>query len=484
MSTVIYLANQQVQIVTGSGNAKSLNVKNCITEEAPEGSIINGMVMNAELFEDFIKSLRVSKKIPEKDVVLVVNSTKFVGKTVELPVMNDKKTVNYLMREYQDSGRSEKSLIGYISLLKEKKFKKIYSEGIEPDFIQYYIDIFARAGVKLNGIYSGEGTLIGFTKITANPHMKTFMLLVADANTLTTVLWVNGTFNYYNSVRCFHEQGTPEYADDIARSVSQINQFMKSNQIEEHLEKIFLNGIDSEYIPMCAEAIANAGVMYPVQEFEFKSAGKVNPYQQKYIRAVAGLIEYDKTSNYITRYQSMAKNKDEEKSESSLKTILLIASVIVIMAGSFGAAWYIRDSKQAELDKLIKKNTSPTMLENLRYYEEIMARNAFLVDQHNSIVGLSENLETYPRGNSKTLKVLVDCAVGYADIYYDSFDAESGYISIVAVSEDVESINQFIKILTEQEIFNKVDYTGYAYDENTGMWNINVTCTLAESAGL
>ena len=44
MSTVIYLANQQIQVITGTPGNRKISVADCYTEDAPDGSIINGMI--------------------------------------------------------------------------------------------------------------------------------------------------------------------------------------------------------------------------------------------------------------------------------------------------------------------------------------------------------------------------------------------------------------------------------------------------------
>ena len=47
MSTVIYLANQQIQVITGTPGNRKISVADCYTEDAPDGCIINGMIMDA-----------------------------------------------------------------------------------------------------------------------------------------------------------------------------------------------------------------------------------------------------------------------------------------------------------------------------------------------------------------------------------------------------------------------------------------------------
>ena len=87
MSTIVYLSNQQVQVVTGSPGKAKIRIEQSFEAQAPEGSIINGIVMDTEAFAEFMKEFFRMNKLPTKDVTLVVNSSKFVGKTIEMPAM-------------------------------------------------------------------------------------------------------------------------------------------------------------------------------------------------------------------------------------------------------------------------------------------------------------------------------------------------------------------------------------------------------------
>ena len=44
MSTIVYLSNQQVQVVTGSPGKAKIRIEQSFEAQAPEGSIINGIV--------------------------------------------------------------------------------------------------------------------------------------------------------------------------------------------------------------------------------------------------------------------------------------------------------------------------------------------------------------------------------------------------------------------------------------------------------
>jgi hypothetical protein len=110
-------------------------------------------------------------------------------------------------------------------------------------------------------------------------------------------------------------------------------------------------------------------------------------------------------------------------------------------------------------------------------------RNSFLTRQYNAIKDIDDNIYSYPVCDNDIIKVIDNCSGNYATVRFESFDANSGLVSVSAQSDTVDNINKFIKSLNEQEIFKKIDYTGYSYDSNTELWDIHVTCTLVEAAG-
>ena len=135
MSTVIYLSNQQIQIVEGK-RGKTANVTRCFDYATPQGSIINGIIMDPEGFGSFIKGIWNENKLSVKDVILVINSTKFVGQNMEIPKMSDDKTLDHIRRGFSNIDRSEEKIYGFIRLeSSQKKMQRLYAESVSPDFI-------------------------------------------------------------------------------------------------------------------------------------------------------------------------------------------------------------------------------------------------------------------------------------------------------------------------------------------------------------
>ena len=487
MSVIVYLGNKQVQIIEGARKGKSVSIRKHLSLDAPEGSIINGIIMDAESFEAFIEDTWKAFKLPKKDVKLVIASTKFIGKKISLPKLNQKKTLDFIAREYADAGREEDLIYSYIPISKgENNMLNVYAEGIAPELIRDYIAIFDQAGIKISAIYSDEGNLISFCANTAAKDRNTFVLIIADAMTFTTILWVEGVFYYYNSTRCFHDPGTEEYAEDIARILNQLNQFMKANQVEAELESIEIAGVNPEDKVLYNRAIGELGLGAQVNIFNFTTGGGavVDPEIQSYLHAVGGLYVNEKSQDLLPQASAVKKDDAEIAQRNEIikmvmpSVIALIVVLIIIVVLAF-----VKRGKTTKLELLDAFNNDPMVMMDVAKYDNYSTRNGFLTAQYRAISDVEEDIETYPCGNSTVLDVFKKCAINLAQVECGSFDANAGTVSIIAKSDNVENINQFIKKLTECDEFCGVNYTGYHYSDDEGLWDINVTCTLSEAAG-
>ena len=86
MSVSIYLNNQQVQIVVGSRGRKG-TYQDSYVLDAPEGSIINGIVTDTSSFVEFLKDTWGRYRLSKNDVHLVVGGNKIHGRNVEMTII-------------------------------------------------------------------------------------------------------------------------------------------------------------------------------------------------------------------------------------------------------------------------------------------------------------------------------------------------------------------------------------------------------------
>lgn len=485
MNTVIYLANQQIQVITGSFSGNKYNLEQCLVADAPDGSIINGIIMDTEAFVSFIREFWASNNLTTKAVTLVVNSSKFVNKTIDMPNMSPTKAIEFVEREFSDIKRDDNSIYGYTKISSTKNEMKVYGESVPSEMITDYKELFDEAGISLSGIYSGDSSIIDFVNINAKNIGKTFVFQIADRMTLTTILWVDGSFYYLNSIRSFYDQGTEDYASDVTRAISQIIQFMQAHQLEYDIEMVLLAGLDPRDHQMYINAFSQQGINKRVVMFDpymFNISGKGSPAAYMCVRAMSGLVKRDKRQNYLN---VLAINRKKEKSENGLlKDMIGVIVVFAIMLILLITSISLKVSKKRELNKLTDYNEDVMVQMDVADSDALRNRNKYLTSQKNKIVELGEDIDTYPVCTSKVIDVIKVCAGNKTEIEFISFDATKGNVVFSASCISADDINVFIKELTEKEEFYKVDYTGYSYNRSKDMYDVHVTCTLAEAVGV
>ncbi len=486
MSVSVYFSNQIVQIAVGNRGKKG-SLKQVFTTMAPEGSIINGIIMDAEALEAHIKRFWEANNIPKKDVYLVVNSNKIAGKKIEVPNLSGKKTLDFIKREFADMQREdEENTLAYtsIGMNKKTKVKLLYAEMAPKEQLREFMQVFAAMGITLKGIISSEGSIIGYAQDTLTKFSKTFILQIVNGNLVSNVLFVDGIFSYYNSVRSFSEPGTPGYLDELARSLNQLEQFMNAEKIQSKVERIYVAGTDNNNLNAYNQVILEHGVDSLA---ELVNTGlSTNPQllheSQTALFAVSGLFDQGPESNFLTHFS--VKDDSENRMDPQLKKyIVSVVSTLIVMLVGLGVAITFRLIQQSKYEKAKDYNNSTTVVMQSAEYDVAVEKRDSMLAKYNSINTVVETIDSYPVCSDEVIKTIEETASGYAKIEILSFDAEEGRVTFSAKADNVNDIYKYIDKLLEVDIFMDVDHTGYTYSETDKLYDIHVTCTLAESVG-
>ncbi len=484
MSTIIYISNKQIQLLTAKGKGRLAKPEKAFVLDAPDGSIINGIVMDPDALVAFFKAFFEQSGISTKDVSLVVNTNKLVGKRIELPVMNSVKTMEFASREFEDMDQEIERVYSYTSLTSEKgnKLKRIYAEAVDRDFIQDYVDLFKEMGISLKGIYSGEGTMIKMIEATAARINRSFIVQIADANILTNILWVDGSFTYYSSQRCFSDPGTAEYYEECVRALSQLMQFMKANQIESPIECIYVGGMQNMDMNTYQILAQSSRIDAQVTWYDCGLASKAgqNFDFTTVLPSLAGLIGQEKSNNMLAHFSA---RKAKATDTFWKKSFVLIGSVFFVMLITTAVFVFGSYTAKHELEEIKEYNESPALMFQLADYARCVELIADGSNRLASYENVNNAVESYPIFNANLTEPITRCASGLAETEISSFDAQAGIVSFTAAADNVENINQFVGRLMAEEIFMNVNYTGYSYNSASKKWDIHVSCTLAESAG-
>ena len=78
VAAILYLSNKLVQVVEAKSKGKTVTVQNVWQEEAPEGSIINGIITDEDIFLTWIRDFFAKNKLPRRP--LAANEKRFPGK--------------------------------------------------------------------------------------------------------------------------------------------------------------------------------------------------------------------------------------------------------------------------------------------------------------------------------------------------------------------------------------------------------------------
>ena len=485
MSVSVYFSNQIVQVAVGTRGKKGV-LKNIYTTVAPEGCIINGIVMDAEVLGNFLKEFWALNNIPKKDVYLVVKSNKIISKNLEIPALDKKKTYGYITREFSDMQREEgEDTLAYTKLAKNAKKKqvKVYAEMAPKEQLREFMTIFADMGIALKGIISAEGSIIGYVNKNIAKKGSTFILQIVNGNLVSNVLIVEGEFTYYNSVRCFNDVGTPEYLEDLARSLNQLEQFMSTQKITSPVERIFVAGTDKNDLSQYAYVMSNQGVNAPCELLNTGIAdSNLNFEAQRALFAYSGLFDEGAESNFLTNF-NMKKDGVKTMDPKMKKRVITIAATLGVMLVLFGIFLTKRLIAQSEYEELHSYNTSATTTMKVADYEAAVEDRDAMQKKYNSINTVIETIDSYPVCTDEVIEIIEETAKGYAEVEILSFDAESGHVAFTAKSKVVGDIYKYIDRLLGEKIFMNVEHTGYTLDEKTNMYNIRVECILAPSVG-
>ena len=485
MNTVVYLSNRQLQVVVGKRTGKTVKITKCISEQTPEGSVINGMVMDTETFTDFMKEFWLNNELPMRDIILVINSTEFVGKAMDVPYMSEKRTKDFIVREFMDLSDRNDDIYGYgvFSSGQKAGLRKIYAESVGKRFLKEYVELFAGMGLRVKEIYSGKGSLLSYASMALNGECNDYMLILADGMSLFFTVWVGGEYYHMSHVRCFSGQGSREYVLDMLREVSQMFQFLQAHQVENLPDRVYLAGMSQETLETCREVAPELDIDIP-----FMMLTKTENWQRGAkqglsneallcIPALSGLYARTKTADFLAA--SSIDRKRQEELEGIRRGVSIVVLTFTVMLALWGGAFFEKMNKTAELQTLLDQNEQNALSEELIEYDMEVLDNTKLTKKKDALTELFDNLDSYPKVDRSVTEKIKSIANGNVEVEVASYDSNTGNVQLVAYTKNVTEISGFIDGLLKEPAFLEVNYTGYTYDRGYDRWDIHVSCIMA-----
>ena len=483
MSEVVFLSNTNIQIASGSSNGDGVKVSKLISAALPEGAVLNGVVMDQERVTETLKLAWQANKLPKSEVTLIINSPQLRANRVDAPILAEKKTTDFIERETKDSeyGRFQNPVTGWYIVSKDSKAKtqKVVYETAEVDFVKKYVEIFTNAGLKLKTIHNGVQIATEF--FTKQAAGKTVLYMILDGKSLVTIFFAEGKYYYDSTSRVFAQPGTPEFAKEIYSSISSIRQFISAQHLNETVKDILFCGLTSTQVNQLANDILNIdsaadiSLAQPPQGTSIANDPAQYPF---FIYPIAGLRKINEGMLIL----KSSKESEKKKAEGSglKKLVIPFACVLVVVGLTYAGTTIYRVMKESELKEIEQYINNPSTKTKVAEYDEMYDNMAEMGEIQGGVDLLNKYIDSYPIPDSSVNEKIQTAARKHdVDVVFNSYDASSGIFKITAASTEVEDINLFISDLLSMNIFENVDYTGYALDSKGKYWQINVVCTLA-----
>lgn len=483
MSEVVFLSNTNIQIASGSAASDGVRVSKLISSPLPEGAVLNGVVMNKETVIEAIKLAWQANKLPKSEVTLIINSPQLRANRVDAPILADKKTTEFIERETHDSeyGRFQNPVTGWYVVGKDTKAKtqKVVYETAEIDFVNNYVDIFAKAGLKLKSIHNG--VQLGTEYFTKQASGKTVLYMILDGKSLVTIFFAEGKYYYDSTSRVFGQPGTPEFAREIYASISSIRQFISAQHLTETVKDILFCGLAYSQVNQLANDILNLdstvdiSIAQPSQGTTISSDQSQFPF---FVYPIAGLRRIDERMPILKNTKQVSKKKTEKGFMSKL-----IVPFICILAGlaiAYCGCLAFKAKESASLKEIERYIYDQDVIAKVAEYDAMHDNMAEMGEIQGGVDILQKNLDSYPIPDSSINDKILEAAKAHGvSVDFNSYSSSSGVFNITASSKDVEDINLFIADLMSMDIFENVDYTGYSLSGDSNRWEINVVCILA-----
>ncbi len=483
MSEVVFLSNTNIQIASGSAAGDGVRVSKLISSPLPEGAVLNGVVMDPDMVVEAIKLAWQANKLPKSEVTLIINSPQLRANRVDAPLLADKKTTEFIERETRDSeyGRFQNPITGWYVVGKDAKAKtqKVVYETAEIDFVNKYVDIFGKAGLKLKTIHNGVQLATEyFTKQAAG---KTVLYMILDGKSLVTIFFAEGKYYYDSTSRVFAQPGTPEFAREIYASISSIRQFISAQHLTETVKDIMFCGLAYSHVNQLANDILNLDSTVDIsiaQPPQGTSVGSDQAQFPFFVYPIAGLRKIDERMPILKNTKQASKKKKEKSFMASLIVPFILVLAVALIG--YGVCLTLKMKKQAELEDLEKYINNQTVVDQIAEYDAMYENMAEMGRIQGGVDILMDDLNSYPVPDSSINESILEAAKKHdVSVDFNSYSSSTGVFSITASSPEVEDINQFIADLMAMDIFENVNYTGYSLSSDGKSWQINVVCTLA-----
>lgn len=479
---ILYLSNRLVQAV----EIRDKNTVFVCQDMAPEGSIINGIVTDEEVFLSWIKQFMTDNRLPHKECRLVINSTQLNSRVLDLPKIGNKELKKMIAREFADS-RTDNTVFSYqiLETLNGGKMQRIFAVAAEREFLEGYIRLFAQAGVEIISIEAAIANFVRRFMEAPEIRKNNCIVQILDGQEIISILFIKGVYLYSQRNRIFSEDDQKALATEAGAVVERLLQFATSQHVEDPVNLLYLCGQRQTELK---------NVIEDNREFSQQIVPRIYRDDKRRIKKRtrnAGTVEFvypmgssqkvDKSADFVRQLkQESAKNVKRRATIDIILAPALSLVICLLITAVMGGIYLTRDSRLRKMERGMQDSS---VADSRASYELAQASISNMEQKMEEAGKLWEKLMSYPTFHSSLDDVLQSCAGSEVTVEVRSFNKDSGILTVNASAGNVQEISDFIERLQQQGMFESVEYSGYTHVSGQDTYNIHVVCALSAGAG-
>lgn len=484
MSTVIYLSNRNVRVVTGTGKNGKVTVTDAYSALAPEGSILNGQVIGEEAFRTFLEAFWSEHHLPRKDVTLVLGLAQAVSSVLRVPRMSHRQLMEYLPREFAAKEVGKNPAYSYVILGQRGELMEVAATMVDRSYLEPHLRRFQELGIQLTSVvtsFLAEILSLGCLSYTGD---KTCIVQELNGMDLIQMLYVDGDYFQFNAVRVFGQRGTPAFGIECARSINNMQQFLRTQNQEAAVTHVYLGGeYQEDDVEISRESILQMDDSLVVEKLYEETGGAISyraekqvPFEQVALMTGALLAPKGK-SNLLYQY---GQNQETVARRRELLRYLVPGGIsVAALAGIAVVQAWLWFSSTEVVNRQFDYLSDQATIERVAEYDRLEKENEELALRVGVISKTLDGIHTYPVYRGEVKDAVESCASGVATAKIVRFDRASGAVSVEALSADEEGAHRFVDRLEKlTDLFATVHYEGFQYDERSGLWKAEVQCYL------
>ncbi len=479
MKVILYIADSNLVLISGTGSGRKGRVYRTYEMDLPVDCISGGTVTDEELLANHLKEFFKASRIRFKklDIVLGTKSSESIKFTV--PNKSKKIILDYIQREFRKYRDFERACT-YLPVSRGKLGKTIdvLAGCLATDSLESYLNVFDTLKINVESVRVAITSAVNF--ISKNSKLKKLewsLIQFAEIDAIYNIILKKGEYYHIYTHNTESNKEVGAFAAESAKALSNAFQFMKANRIPTEKVPVFTVGYIDSYYDACVKVNSTVNPNIKIQRLDISKNFKAQKEDYKYLFGIFSLLKYDKTSDLLYDYKRLNRRAAGSRLDD-FKRILIFAIVLVCLTGVFRTYGYIYRLSVADEVEIVAE-----MKEKAVKYDELYEETIALENKLNGVRIVTDNLNSYPKGNEKAIKDLDKVVGKLGKITITGYNSDLGAFTCIVSTESADKANKIAASLLESDIVENVTYTGYSYNSEDDVYELNIVYNLSETAG-